>query len=153
MQIKFLFSVVRNKECRRCESELPIASFYTHPRMMDGHLNICIVCTKKRVGTHRLRNIDRIRKYDVSRGDRQKAYKEKYPLVYRCHQLLKYSVQRGAIKKPDACSVCGSPDNIVGHHFNYMQPLFVMWLCKTCHCAWHTKNGRGKNHDAKDFPF
>lgn len=36
-----------SKQCRRCRKEKQIDDFYVHPRMADGHLNICKECKKK----------------------------------------------------------------------------------------------------------
>ena len=50
-----------SKKCKKCEETKAIIDFYEHPKMADGHLNICKECTKKRVGKHRTNNIERIR--------------------------------------------------------------------------------------------
>jgi len=37
------------KNCRRCNIEKPLTDYYKHAQMGDGHLNICIDCTKARI--------------------------------------------------------------------------------------------------------
>ena len=37
------------KKCRKCNKLKPLDSYYKHKKMSDGHLNICISCTKKRI--------------------------------------------------------------------------------------------------------
>lgn len=34
------------------------------------------------------------------------------------------------------CQVCGSNDSEM-HHPDHELPLFVIWLCRPCHLAWH----------------
>ncbi len=37
------------KKCRKCFSIKPLNEFYKHPQMIDGRINICVECTKKRI--------------------------------------------------------------------------------------------------------
>ncbi len=60
-----------NKKCFKCDEIKPLSHFYKHKQMSDGHVNKCKECSKKDVKKHRLKNIDRIRKYDRERGSRQ----------------------------------------------------------------------------------
>jgi hypothetical protein len=34
------------------------------------------------------------------------------------------------------CSVCGSPESEM-HHPDHSRPLFIYWLCRDHHLAWH----------------
>lgn len=68
------------KECRECNTLLPLSEYYKHKSMKDGHLNKCKGCVKSRVGGHRKDNIERIREYDRKRGNRQSA---NYPKEWR----------------------------------------------------------------------
>jgi hypothetical protein len=40
---------VKEKKCFKCCRILPINNFYKHKKMLDGHLNKCIECTKNDV--------------------------------------------------------------------------------------------------------
>ncbi len=67
------------KPCIKCGQTKPLANFYKHKQMLDGHLNECKKCTKKRVNKHRYENIDSAREYDRSRSNlphRVKARKD-----------------------------------------------------------------------------
>ena len=75
------------KKCFKCQIEKPIECFYKHKAMKDGYFNKCKECTKSDVKIHRNRNIDKIREYDRSRGNRQskeyiKEYRKKYANKY-----------------------------------------------------------------------
>lgn len=49
--------------------------------------------------------------------------------------LAKVNQKRGKIERKP-CQVCGS-DKSEMHHPDYELPLFVVWLCRPCHLAWH----------------
>ena len=136
------------KTCFKCNNEKPMSEFYKHAQMKDGHLNKCISCTKKDAREHRDLNIDKIRKYDRDRGNRQhkeymKEYRDKYPKKYKAHIKLNNEKKKGNIKQLP-CEVCGE-ENSVAHHDDYNYPLSVRWLCSAHHHQWHAKNGEAKN--------
>lgn len=43
--------------------------------------------------------------------------------------------RRGAIAALP-CQKCGAPDAEM-HHPDHELPRYVIWLCRTCHLAWH----------------
>jgi hypothetical protein len=90
------------KKCRKCGVEKPLSDYYKHKQMGDGHLNICIDCTKKRIKKsykkkmedpyfaekekerhrlkyHRLYNDGRHKQSYQSKKKTIEKYKEKYP--------------------------------------------------------------------------
>jgi len=137
------------KTCFKCKKSLPIDEFYAHKMMADGHLGKCKKCTKNDSTNHRNNNIEKIRDYDRKRGNRQskgylKEYRDKYPNKYSAHLIVGNAIRdKKLFRKP--CEVCGSQNNIHGHHDDYLEPLNVRWLCPICHKKWHTENGEGKN--------
>jgi hypothetical protein len=55
------------------------------------------------------------------------------------------AVQRGNIKKPRCCQMCGqpfAPDKLQAHHHDYSRPLDVSWYCGPCHKALHKRLGK-----------
>lgn len=147
------------KKCRKCGMLKDTGEFYKHKKMKDGRLNICKICTRKRVLGHREENIDRIRSYDRHRDDlphRVKAREEyaktpegitagnaaknrwisKHPSEKAASQLVCNAVRDGRMKK-EPCEVCGSVIRIHGHHDDYMKPLEVRWLCPKHHSEYH----------------
>ena len=137
------------KKCFKCQRELPLSDFYKHKQMGDGHLNKCKDCTKEDAAEHREKNLEKIRAYDRSRGNRQTkeyrdGYKNKYPIKHKAHILVSNAIRDGKLFK-EPCSECGSEDRIHAHHDDYAKPLNVRWLCAACHHQWHAKNGEAKN--------
>lgn len=151
------------KVCRSCGVEKDIGSFYKHPKMLDGHLNICIDCTKVRVKKHRDANIEKIREYDKSRANNpkrvqarleysktergkeatkkaRKNYAENYPMKRAAHVVAGNAIRDGRLIRETSCSECGSSESIEGHHDDYSKPLDVRWLCRQCHVNWHKSN-------------
>ena len=151
------------KVCRSCGIEKEIGSFYKHSKMLDGHLNICIECTKARIKKHRDANLEKVREYDRIRGNDPKRvqarleysktekgkqahkrarekYFENYPMKKAAHVVTGNAIRDGRLIRADSCSECGSSGNIEGHHDDYSKPLDVRWLCKKCHTDWHKNN-------------
>lgn len=136
------------KECFKCGEVKDLSEFYRHKMMADGHLNKCKECTKSDVSRHRSENIERIREYDRSRGNRQsgeyvKSYRKSHPKAAMAHRMVAYHLRVGNISKGN-CEVCFC-EKSVAHHDDYDKPLVVRWLCQAHHMQWHAENGEGKN--------
>ena len=129
------------KACFKCNEEKPISEFYKHKKMADGHLNKCKECTKRDALNYRWKNIENIRKYDRERGNRQSAeylkeYRKKYPYKYKATNIVNNAIRDGKLFK-EPCEICGTTENIEGHHDDYSKPLNVRWLCSAHHKQWH----------------
>tara|TARA_R110000850_G_scaffold28520_1_gene79668 strand:- start:78 stop:497 length:420 start_codon:yes stop_codon:yes gene_type:complete len=137
------------KNCFKCGEDKPLTEYYKHKQMGDGYLGKCKSCTKKDSTNHRNDNIEKIRKYDRKRGNRQapeyvKSLRIKYPNQYKSQNMVSNSIRDGKLfKKP--CEVCGSENNVHAHHDDYLEPLNVRWLCAAHHKQWHRDNGEGLN--------
>ena len=60
---------------------------------------------------------------------------------------LRAAVIHGKIKKPDKCSLCGSPvekRKLHGHHNDHSMSLVVTWVCYDCHKAIHRRIVNGE---------
>ena len=134
-----------SKECFKCKSVKPLAMFYKHRGMLDGHLNKCVECTKIDVTRNRKENLERVRQYDCERGKlphRKKLtslntrLKRKEVVGYgSAHCKVLRAIKNGdLIKKP--CCMCGSI-MVHAHHDDYLAPLDVMWLCAIHHKSRH----------------
>jgi ribosomal protein S27AE len=137
--------MVRSKECFKCKTVKPLAEFYKHSAMGDGHLNKCKECTKKDVGAHRANNIDRIRAYDRQRANRPErrasnlaitnAWRAEDRRRGRAHCQVARAITKGILVRAP-CERCGNPKS-VAHHEDYDFPLAVTWLCQPCHKQRH----------------
>ena len=131
----------QKKSCFKCGEEKPLAEYYRHKQMADGHLNKCKACTKSDAAKHRGENLERIRAYDRARGSRQtneyqREWRRKNPEKYKAHRLVNKHLEN-----PGACSECDSTYHIEAHHDDYSKPLDVRWLCAVCHKQHHARAG------------
>lgn len=155
------------KQCFKCQRILPIAGFYKHPRMADGHLNKCKSCTRADVRRNRMENLKYYRLYDANRyraNPRRREARDAYSLSVSGHEkqreakkrwdhrnghkrraqnCLRRAVQNGQLEKPSTCQSCGEEvedsRQLHAHHEDYSKPLVVEWLCSACHGVRHTK--------------
>lgn len=66
------------------------------------------------------------------------------------------AVDVGALKKPRWCECCGKPAHRNGpkkaglhaHHPDYSRPLYVFWLCRSCHAQWRRRRKARKLPEA-----
>jgi hypothetical protein len=133
------------KTCFKCGETKPIAEFYAHPKMADGRLGKCKVCTradvkkayrasflqrqayeKERAGTPR-RKLQRLQELRRARA--------RYPEKFRARAAVANAINRGHIKK-EPCGRCGA-EKAEAHHHDYSKPLDVEWLCFRCHREAH----------------
>lgn len=136
------------KQCFKCLIYKPLAEFYKHKAMADGHVNKCKTCNKADVIANREAKIEYYRQYDRERGNRQslddlRLYREQNPKKYKAHSAVNSAVKSGKLV-PMPCESCGQKE-VHGHHCDYDKPLDVNWLCAVCHKQWHKVNGEGLN--------
>jgi hypothetical protein len=130
------------KRCYRCRLLKSLDEFYKHPKAADGYLNICKECKKSDSSQNRKANIERIRKYDRDRGNRQDSeyyarWRIRNPEKYEAHNTLNNAIRDGKIEKKP-CEICGSLE-VHAHHDNYNLPLVVKWLCPVHHAQVHAE--------------
>ena len=58
----------------------------------------------------------------------------------RIHWKVQNAVKSGQLKR-GACEVCGTTENVDGHHEDYSKALEVNWLCKKDHAQRHKELG------------
>jgi len=129
------------RRCKECAKEYNRQWFKDHPEL-----------TKKYERKTREKNRQaikaRITKYmktERGKASVRKAvekWKKNNPEKCRAQNLIYKAVKRGAIERPSACSQCGKESKIEAHHKDYNLPYVVEWLCRECHRAISTADGR-----------
>lgn len=130
------------KTCFKCGVEKPLADFYKHRMMADGHLGKCKDCTKLDMRVDRVTK-PRVREYDRKRAKLPhrvantkrvaRAWAEKHPVGRKAQHAAANAVRAGLLTAPASCEGCGLPKRLEKHHHDYHKPLAVVWLCKPCH--------------------
>lgn len=133
------------KRCFKCLCEKPLADFYAHAAMGDGHLNKCKECTKRDARQHRQDKLEHIRQYDRARASQPhraalakrllETYRASHPERVRANRVVARELRAGRLMRLP-CEVCGN-EKTVAHHSAYDMPLAVTWLCQPHHTAAH----------------
>lgn len=136
---------MNQKSCIRCSELKPLAEFYAHAAMADGHLGKCKACCRADAIQNRRNRIDYYREYDRQRlasaarklwlAERQRRYRAGQPSKTAARSAVRRAVSRGVlIRMP--CEVCGCRE-VDAHHDDYSKPLAVRWLCRVHHLIAH----------------
>jgi hypothetical protein len=146
------------KTCFKCGEAKPLAEFYRHKDMSDGHLNKCKNCTKRDVNEHRGANVEGARARDRARGmlPHRVAAREAYAQteagkvaiartrqnqrVTHADRILARTAVGNAVRDgrlmPLPCLMCGAEAK--AHHPDYSRPIDVVWLCHHHHKETHS---------------
>lgn len=125
------------KQCSKCLSKKSISQFYAISKS-------CKECDKEYSRKHRIKNIIRIRKYDLNRrknrdrlSDIKKntQWKLNNPLKIKAARKVQYAIKIGKIKRLP-CEKCGELKS-QAHHDDYSKPLIVRFLCAAHHKKHH----------------
>jgi len=117
---------MQTKICSKCGRELQISEFHADKRREFGVGSECRDCKKK----YRQENKGKL--LIAQKERRKKQFKELSP-KRKAWNALYYALRTGKISKPETCEICGSNENIQGHHADYNKPFDVIWCCQKCH--------------------
>lgn len=144
------------KTCFCCKESKPLAEFYAHPRMADGHLNKCKNCAKKQADERRRhlefsdpawREAELKRHREKSTRTRRAGRASKATPRHRAkwfaqnpqrkiaHAAVSNAIRTGKLTR-QPCHCGGRAE---AHHEDYSKPLDVMWLCKKHHMERHVE--------------
>jgi hypothetical protein len=162
------------KTCFKCGTLKPLNEFYVHKKMADGHLNKCIVCTKKdekdrfykkledpkwrekelerhRIKAARFRKEGRLASKEASVKSKRKWGKANKHKRFAQSCVAK-AINSGILyRKP--CEICSSTHRIHAHHDDYSKPLDVIWLCPKHHGERHVEINKAKRLSNLNTPL
>ena len=114
--------------CNACEQDLPAEAFY---KTMPAK---CKECHKAQMLVYY--NTPEYRAKNAKYQRTRLAVKENYA-KHAARTALGYALRMGRVAKADFCTICGSDQEIEGHHEDHSKPLEVVWLCRNCHVKYH----------------
>jgi hypothetical protein len=82
-------------------------------------------------------------------------YYDRHPEREKANRIVRKAVQTGKLKKPPGCERCGElkeTHELDGHHPDYNDPLWVLWVDRQCHVDVH-KEERGETPRTKAAPW
>jgi|688.fasta_scaffold388075_2 hypothetical protein len=162
------------KTCFKCGALKSLSEFYVHKQMADGHLNKCIVCTKKdekerfykklkdpkwrekelerhRIKAARFRKEGRLASKNASvKGKKKWAKANKHKRF--AQSCVAKAINSGIIRR-EPCEICGSKQQIHAHHDDYSKPLDVIWLCPKHHGERHVEINKAKRLSNLNTPL
>jgi len=132
------------KKCTRCDKEKDETEFFKHKR--DGLQCWCKDCKKE------YQRSDKVKEYMVrynkkyqqtDRGkelqlNRVKKYQKLNPEKRKAQNDLNHAIRAGKLERL-LCEICGTSNNVHGHHDDYDKPFDVRWLCRKHHVEHHKK--------------
>ena len=126
---------IERKVCRKCNVEKPIDNFYLcKHKHYSWHTAYCKGCYSERNATPERRKYNNNWKRDNGYG------KTGLPRIKRnAKQRVLMAIKRGVLTR-GSCEVCGTNEDIHGHHDDYSKPLEVRWLCGEHHREFHATN-------------
>ena len=76
--------------------------------------------------------------------ERVQRWERENPAGRRAHRRVHLALQAGRLERPNKCDDCGLERRLEAHHEDYAQPLWVRWLCHSCHRRRHGRDqGQG----------
>lgn len=125
------------KVCSKCGEAKPPSEFHRDRDKRDGRTSQCKAC---RVPT----NAAWKRANPIPLAESKQQHRELHPEKHRARRVIDNAVQRGTIRKPNACEGCGqktSRGDLHAHHKDYSKPRQVEWLCRGCHSNAEAEDG------------
>jgi Bacillus phage endonuclease len=66
-------------------------------------------------------------------------HNKRNPFKHAARAFVCAAVKEGMLIRPSQCSRCFKEGKIEAHHEDYMKPLEIIWLCRSCHGKEHRK--------------
>ena len=117
---------VMTRTCPACHATKPLTEYYGG----KGYCRPC--CYAKSRDWHQSH---KERKADINRAWRKRNH-DRRQLLNGVTNALHSAIRAGKLERGTECATCGSTSAIEAAHFDYDQPLNVLWLCRPCHRQW-----------------
>lgn len=65
--------------------------------------------------------------------------RKKFPFKAAARAYVCAAIKEGVLVRPEECSSCLKSCKPEAHHEDYVRPLEVIWLCRSCHGRVHRK--------------
>ena len=75
-------------------------------------------------------------RYMSRNPEKRNEWREKTPGMGKAHDAVAKALKRGELIRPNTCEECGRIKRVQAAHYNYLEPLRVRWLCRSCHALW-----------------
>jgi hypothetical protein len=62
---------------------------------------------------------------------------EKWKEKQKSRNKLFWAIKGGKIEKSLFCCLCGKVKKVEAHHHDYLKPLAIHWVCRSCHADIH----------------
>lgn len=124
----------RDRICLECYRERTREWFNKKklsPKTIKEKKEILIKREKSRIEYQKRKNI-----IIINKGSGRQV-KKTSDIYHKTSKILYKYIKDGYIIKSKKCFLCGSNKNIQAHHPNYDMPLYIFWVCPTCHCYIH----------------
>jgi hypothetical protein len=141
------------KRCIECGELKPLSEFNKDSRSSDGKQKRCRACFSAYNKSRYLSDPDRFKQavseYKASNPNAVFATRlavwKRHRTKNNTYHLVEAAIAAGVITIPSHCSVCGQKipeladgrSGLHAHHFDYNNPLSVVWVCVSCHAMLH----------------
>lgn len=140
------------KVCTKCGVEKVEDAFHKQTRRVDGTASACKICAMDRTLLRPKQRAPEQEKLSLKRVitvENNAAYKahlqskdcnrfpEVYVAVQASNHFLKPTVEKlHELHEGKVCELCAAM-KCEAHHYDYLNPLSVIWLCTRCHAQVH----------------
>ena len=124
------------KTCKECGETKPLSMFYKHPRMLDGHLNICIDC-KKRHARDRYKIMSKSESWMESERVRHRDKYKRLGYVVNDFKSMSEINKIECNTSRDLRALGIDTNGKEAHHWNYNKPKSVFLLSRKAHHRIH----------------
>lgn len=154
---------MNTKKCSRCGRTLPVSEFNKNKNSNDGLQDKCRACFSEYNKNRYARDRERFKRdvHNYRLGNPMQIFESRMKTwssrdthsKIEARRLLEAAVRAGVVTRPTRCQGCGCSNTkhrIEAHHYDYENPLDVIWLCTPCHSRMDQQRRKEENSTAED---